>query len=135
MQNNLIERGRKLFDTSSIPRVIFVLWLILNFFVLIFPISIGQSILKNSDKIYHFLFSFVTAFLFYFSFKKLKLAIFGSFLFPVLYGFFIEILQSFLPYRDFSIYDLFSDTLGGAFFILGFFLWKKTIIRFARQQL
>lgn len=129
MQINLIERFKKFFIAPSNLRIILGIWLISNLFIFLMPVSIGKSIFKNSDKIYHFLFSFVTAFIFYFSFKSWKFVLPGSLIFPVGYGFFIEILQTFLPYRDFSIFDLFFDTLGGTIFILGFFLWGKRKIK------
>ncbi len=122
---SLNKRAKRRLSFPIIFRLIFMVWLIINLFIFFMPVSFEQSIFKNSDKIYHIFFSLVTAFLFYFSFKNWKVALLGSFLFPVLYGFFIETLQNFLPYREFSILDLLCNATGGAIFIVCFFLFKK----------
>lgn len=122
---SLNKRVERPFSSPTAIRLIFTVWLIVNLFIFLMPISFGKSMFKNSDNVYHIFFSFLTALFFYFSFKNLKIALPGSFLFPVFYGFFIETLQNFLPYREFSTLDLLCNATGGAIFIFSFFLWKR----------
>lgn len=122
---SLNKRAKRFFTSLTTLRLIFMAWLIINLFIFLMPVSFEQSIFKNSDKIYHIFFSLVTAFLLYFSFRKWKFTFLGSFLFPILYGLFIEILQNFLPHREFSFTDLLCDASGGAIFVVYIFLSKN----------
>jgi len=64
-----------------------------------------------NDKLKHLLAFAVFAFLTDFSFPRTSLG-FLKVLTLLGYGMFIEIVQYFLPYREFSMYDLLADGIG-----------------------
>lgn len=109
-----------IYRSSFVVRGIFLVWIILTLLIFLSPISFSTGTFKNSDKFYHSLFSFITAFLFYFAFRGWRKVLIGSFIFSVLYGLFLEIVQGFVSYRDFSLADFFADILGAGFFLAGF---------------
>jgi len=81
-------------------------------------IKINQKIApENSDKLVHFVMYFFVAW----SFRNLEIK--RYILFSIMYGIFLECIQHFLPYRSFSIFDIFANTLGAFFY--------GVIIRFA----
>ncbi len=110
---------------SNTFKTLFFIWIIFTMFVFLTPVSFRESLFKNSDKIYHIISSFITASLFYLSFKGKKWALLGSILFTIFYGLIIEILQFFLPCRDFSTLDLISDGLGAGIFLCFSLLFKQ----------
>jgi VanZ family protein len=122
----MLKKGKDLgLKASRLIQITFTLWLISNLFIFLYPISLSKSIPKNYDKIYHFCFSFLTAYLYYLSFIKRELVLIESFFFTLIYGFIIEILQSFLPYRDFSILDLICDGIGAFIFLTIILILKR----------
>ena len=103
----------------------------LNSFYILFLISLylffapfeddGPEIFPHLDKIVHFsIFFLMTTFLVFGRLKK-KFAL----IFCILYALFTEIVQTFLNYRNGSIYDFVSDILGITFAIFLFFFLKK----------
>jgi hypothetical protein len=94
-----------------ILRLAFFLWLMLITILSVIPSS--DKFEMVSDKLIHFVAYFITTSLLYFAFKPERV----SFLF--LYGFLvflystvIEIVQFFLPYRNFSIGDIIVNISG-----------------------
>lgn len=69
-----------------------------------------KSIENSWDKANHFVAFFVLYVLFAFGFKSFS--IFQRFLLLLLFGLQIEIIQAFLPFREFSILDIFADFIG-----------------------
>ncbi len=66
-----------------------------------------------SDKLVHFVFYFTSVVLLYLSVRNrttrsVVLIALGAFM----YGFLIEVIQYFLPYRSFSLYDQMANGLG-----------------------
>jgi len=68
-----------------------------------------------SDKVNHAFAFFVLAFVQHIAYPQSSLA--KSFTFLLLYGISIEIVQSFLPYRDGSVLDLITDTVSIAIYL------------------
>ncbi|MFN3395367.1 MAG: VanZ family protein [Thermodesulfovibrionales bacterium] len=113
--------------------LLLILWL---FAVLIFSIipspetDVGP---ENLDKLIHFIIYGITAILFlrFFSerYQRDKLTGPASIVAASFYGLMMEIFQSFLPYRSFSLSDMLSNLLGAAVFVT---LWN--IILFIRNS-
>jgi len=84
--------------------------------------KISAITVENSDKYVHFIFYFITAFLFYMTLKSFSVHFFKrialSFVFSVAYGIVIEVLQEVLTTsRHFEWGDIIANSLG-AFFSL-----------------
>ena len=81
----------------------------------------NQNLPEESDKIVHFIMYFFCAGIFYF--LKIKYYV----LFAILYGFLIEIIQYFIPWRSFSLGDILANSLGAIafYFSLKFYFNKK----------
>jgi VanZ family protein len=87
------------------------------------------------DKLFHFTAYFILGFLWarvlratnpMLSPKNGSQLVLPSFVNCFLYGFFIEICQYFLPYREFSIFDMAANGLGG---FLGSYIYCRLLIR------
>ncbi|MFN3479588.1 MAG: VanZ family protein [Thermodesulfovibrionales bacterium] len=79
---------------------------------------------KGLDKIVHFTIYGITALLFWkFLYNKGGQGIIAliSVLTATLYGLIIELIQSLLPYRSFSVSDILSNFLGAVTFVV---LWR-----------
>lgn len=74
---------------------------------------------KSWDKLNHFFAFFVLYLLFSFGFKNLK-ALYKIF-FLMMFGLQIELVQHFLPFREFSLLDIFADGVG---VFMGYYLKK-----------
>ncbi len=103
----------------------------LNSFYILFLISLylffapfeddGSKIFAHSDKVGHFsVFFLMTVFLTAGRIEKSY-----ALIFCILYALFTEIVQTFLNYRNGSIYDFVSDILGITFAIFLFFFLEK----------
>lgn len=115
---------------TVIKTVVLLLWLgyiAFLFWLLFKPISQEQSKLLvglwlkyfsslpfEIDKAVHFCLFAPLPLLTYLSsaFMKMKFKLLFTSLFSFLLAFFTEIVQSFLPYRSYDLYDLVADTLG-----------------------
>ena len=103
----------------------------LNSFYILFLISLylffapfeddGPKIFPHSDKIAHFSIFFLMTILLIAGRLKKSYAL----IFCILYAMFTEIVQTFLNYRNGSIFDFISDILGIIFAIFLFFFLKK----------
>ncbi len=106
--------------------VILIIWLFIILLSSVFPFAPTESGLPL-DKIMHFVIYGITSTMF---FKVLnhKLSANKALLLAIIlssaYGFFIEILQSYLPWRNFSLGDQVANTLGAL--IIGVIYKNKT---------
>ena len=71
----------------------------------------GSAVGNINDKLSHFLAFFTLAFLIDFSFPKKDFG-YMKFFELLSYGFLIEIIQYFIPYRSFSLYDMLANGTG-----------------------
>lgn len=90
-------------------RFLFCLCVVVVFILAIIPLKMPQIGTSFDDKINH-----VLAFLVLYIVldKAYDLKVSSIFTMLITYGFFIEFVQSFLPYRTFSLLDLSADALG-----------------------
>ncbi|GEM_PF-2211129 len=116
-----------------ILRLAFFLWLMLITILSVIPSSDKFGMV--SDKSIHFVAYFITTSLLYFAFKPKRV----SFLF--LYGFLvflystgIEIVQSFLTYRDFSLRDIIANISGIISFTLFWLVYTSFRIKRGRNS-
>lgn len=75
-----------------------------------------ETIKHTWDKLNHIL-AFVTLYI-VLSFSYKDLSLLSKFISLLAFGIFIEIVQYFIPNRDFSFYDIFADFIG---ILLGYF--------------
>ena len=73
-----------------------------------------QTSFSFSDKVAHFAAFFVLSFLFLLAYRFSN-PILTSLLFLSLFGLGIEVIQYFLPYRSFNLFDFVADILGVLF--------------------
>lgn len=105
-------------------------WLIFVLVVSVTPVPKRGIEQVGLDKLIHFIMYGITALIFL---KTLFLKSPGglrktgslSILFSVLYGILMEIFQFFLPYRSFSVGDIFFNFLGASFSIMARGLYLK----------
>jgi VanZ family protein len=69
-------------------------------------------LLGNIDKLIHFVLYAIYSLSLFISFNASKGKCYTSFMISVSYGFFIECMQSFTPYRSFDLYDILFNALG-----------------------
>ena len=78
----------------------------------------APSVIDNlNDKVNHALAFYVLAFLADYSVPKVRFNL-GNGLTILGYGLLIEVIQYFLPYREFSLFDLAADAIGIAVYVL-----------------
>lgn len=104
--------------------LLLISWLLIVLILSIIPVPETDIGSKGLDKVVHFTIYGITALLFY----KLLYNMGGpgiigliSVVIASLYGLIIEIIQSLIPYRSFSVSDILSNFLGAAAFIV---LWR-----------
>lgn len=100
-------------EITIILRAIFFLWLIIITTLSVIPFPDNSLTISVSDKLIHFIAYFMTTLLLTLAFKQ------GKILFLFFYGFLvffystaIELVQFFLPYRDFSAGDIVANISG-----------------------
>ncbi len=93
------KRGRKL---------AFIIWTVIILIVSVVPVPEVKAP-DNFDKLVHFGLYFLTSVMFYFLVSQKPLI---SVVFSTSYGFFIEIVQFFVPWRSFSLWDVFFNFMG-----------------------
>lgn len=95
--------------------IIFYLWLIVVLFLSVYNFS-GIETPKISDKVVHYIMYFITTLISYiYSLRFItdrKLLIVVSVIFASFYGFLMECIQYFLPYRSFSLGDELANISG-----------------------
>lgn len=79
---------------------------------------------QNGDKALHFLAFATLAGLVDFAFPKIRFGVF-KIMVLILYGLAIEIVQSFLPYRTASLFDLMADIVGICAYMISIPLLKR----------
>ena len=94
----------------ALSRVVFIVALIVICYLALTP-KTDLFVETISDKIKHIIAFFVLAWLCDISFPKSPFSL-AKICFLLGYGLFLEFWQHFLPYREFSILDLFADSLG-----------------------
>jgi len=98
---------------SKILKFIFIFYIFLIAFLSFYPFPPESP---TSDKLNHFTAFFVLAILYRVSFKG---GYWANFFIAVIYGAFIEFVQSFLPYRSAEYADFVADIFGA---LCGMFL-------------
>lgn len=103
-----------------------IIWLAMVFILSVYP-SLVASSLPYADKVVHFIIYAITCWLFFSILRKRKpfsKAIIASILLSAGYGLLMEVVQIFVPTREFSAFDFVANTLGaisaGVFIILSF---------------
>lgn len=90
----------------------------------------GPSLFPNMDKLVHFVEFGVLGMLYFIAINKTSRITSKSLLFLIsvlltgLYGLSDEVHQLFVPFREFSLYDILADLVGGSFFC-GMYLFYK----------
>ncbi len=104
--------------------LVLISWLFLVLAVSLMPVPETGIEERNLDKTVHFVIYGITAMLFlrvlYKDSRKLCIDGLISIGSASLYGFLIEIAQSLIPYRSFSIGDILFNFLGALFFVIVF---------------
>lgn len=109
--------------TLKIDTYILALWLIILFIISIAhtpTISIGAEL--QIDKLAHFILYGVTALMFLRVLrvkKDRKKSMLYAFLLSSLFGFTLEIIQSFTLHRSFELADILANVAGAAVFVIG----------------
>ncbi len=115
-------------DFFRVSRFLFFIWFLLTIILFFAPISsFPLSMVEKTDKLSHIFIAFFTSLLFYISFKSAGGI--GTFSFTIIYGGFVELIQGFLPFRSFSIFDLLTDTIGAGGFLILYFSAKSYLNR------
>lgn len=109
------------FNKAFLLKILFVLSVLFASFLFLKQGGHSGVNFQHADKVGHFLIFFSLALLLDYSFK---LSIGQSLAILSAYGVLIEIMQSFLPYREASAGDILADILGVAIYLL---LFRKLI--------
>ena len=121
----------------KIFQAVFVLWVItITILSLVEPENFTKIDVKNSDKYVHFITYFWLTFLLYLALPKNQLnlnsRLLFSFLFSVIYGIIIELLQGLVTVkRQPEIMDVFSNTFGSFIAVL-FVLFLLPKVKFLK---
>ncbi len=113
-------------EWRRIYRVVFFFWIVVVAVLSVIPSP--DNVVEVSDKSAHFIVYFITALLCYVAFRREGV----SFLFlsgtaVFLYSVAMEVVQSFLPYRDFSTADMVANAAGIVFFFLVWTLYFRVL--------
>jgi len=114
-------------EVSKAIKVV-IAYLIFIFILSVVPVK--QSRLLEYfpwDKVVHFIFYVILAYLLLSAFRKTKHPYVNSFICAFCFGCFIELVQYFIPYRSFDLKDIAADTIG-----LAAGLWLSSKIRFKK---
>ncbi|GFP25380.1 hypothetical protein HKBW3S43_01133 [Candidatus Hakubella thermalkaliphila] len=98
--------------------LVFILWIGITTAFSLLPVpEVGAP--EKSDKIAHFIMYLITCGVFYFTFRlRIKKIILWAGVFSFAYGLLMELVQGILPYREFSLEDLFANTAGVVLMLL-----------------
>lgn len=95
--------------SRKLIRIIYFIYIILILILSAIPLTTNAQI-NYLDKIEHII-AFILYFIFsFYSFPKLNIIF--HILLGILFGLLIEIIQSFVPFREFSVFDLIADIVG-----------------------
>ena len=94
-----------------IYRFVFLFLVLFISYAAVTPLEGGASV-ANLDKLLHFSAFLILTFFMDLSIKKPLISSKAALIFLILYAFFIELVQYFLPYRSAEVFDFFSDLLG-----------------------
>jgi VanZ family protein len=89
-------------------KFVFIVWLIIILALSVMPVP-EVNAPDNFDKLVHFGLYFFTSVMYYLLIHRKQIV---SVIFSTSYGFFIEVVQIFVPYRSFSLWDGFFNFLG-----------------------
>ncbi len=118
-------KGTKLITRikSYLPWISHSLLMIVTIFCLI-PMPAGPPSDIPIDKIVHIIFFMALTFFYSLTFKKpIKI-----FLFFCIYGAIIEVIQYFMPWRSFELYDIVADIFGSTIGMALYFPAKKLLV-------
>ncbi len=108
--------------------MILMLWLTALFAASVLPVS-GLSIHMEipADKVEHFIAYGITALLFfrYFSTRQSYHAFWLAIFAASAFGIAMEVVQAFIPYREFSFGDMAANTTGALVFSLVYWLGRR----------
>ncbi len=124
-QRGLTNTASELINAKPFSYSLLLLWLIIVATLSVIPVH-GKGLLENSDKFLHLLSYLITCCLFYLCFKdKMRGVLYRSFLCSFFFGLLMEVIQAFLPHRDFSWGDIFFNLTGALGFVAVYPLFKK----------
>ena len=106
--------------------MILLLWLAVLFAASVLPVT-GPTTDLPADKMEHFVAYGITAVLFFrhFATRYDKHALRLSVASATAYGIFLEVVQAFVPYRQFSVADMLANAAGAIVFGVVYRLWRK----------
>ncbi len=116
---------QKIHQWSWLFKIAFYSAILMGCYMAFTPVESGLQT-KFNDKILHALGFFIMAMMAQFAHPKTSFTILTVGL--AFFGFAIELVQAYLPYRSFSLWDLGADVLGASiyFMFLGHFLKDKS---------
>ncbi|CCQ11100.1 hypothetical protein PALB_19740 [Pseudoalteromonas luteoviolacea B = ATCC 29581] len=108
--------------TRRVYQALFIACLIVC--TLLFLREINSSAIKisNADKFAHALIFFGLAFVQHHAFR---LPVWLHLLLLTFYGALVEVVQSFVPYREASLGDLLADVAGAFLYFIVLYVWQK----------
>ena len=107
------------------------IWFFLMIYLMIFYRSkAGDLSFSHIDKIVHFILFFVQSFLvtksYFIKYKILNFSVFKIIVPFIFFCIVIEVIQIYIPHREFEIYDLFTNLFGSILgSIIGYYLVYK----------
>jgi len=103
-----------------------MIWLSALFAVSVLPVS-GPRTELPADKIAHFIAYGITALLFFrhFVMRRHRNAFWLSVFAAAAFGVSMEVVQSFVPYRQFSFGDMVANASGALVSSVGYWLWRR----------
>lgn len=107
------------------------IWFFLIIYLMIFYRSkAGDLSFSHIDKIVHFILFFVQSFLvtksYFIKYKILNFSVFKIIVPFIFFCIVIEVIQIYIPHREFEIYDLFTNLFGSILgSIIGYYLVYK----------
>jgi len=117
--------------TKRFYRVFAIVWLLVVAVLSLIPVPKGVNMV--SDKTIHFFFYLITSMIVYLSISNEKFvrSLSITVISVLFYGIFLEVLQSLVPYRTFSIYDIIANTLGIVTYIVFYVVYHITRTRYS----
>ncbi len=107
------------------------IWFFLIIYLMIFyRYKAGDLSFSHTDKIVHFILFFVQSFLvtksYFIKYKILNFSVFKIIVPFIFFCIVIEVIQIYIPHREFEIYDLFTNLFGSILgLIIGYYLVYK----------
>jgi len=106
--------------------MVLMIWLSALFAVSVLPVS-GPTTELPADKIEHFIAYGITAVLFFrhFVMRQYRSSFWPSVIAASAFGAAMEVIQSFIPYRQFSFGDMAANASGALVFSVIYWLWRR----------